>query len=425
MTDILPNANASEPDDIFQESNIAISSSHMEKVKRNSDSFSKIFLFCLIVLLVILIFYYVFKRQKRQSIIEQGYNEIFGDAFDENVEHVLQEAEEKKDLRPIDNYRVGVIQIQNVGDIDAGNRFFRRAVNEIIDNPVDEDAMFIIGGLQNFRRADNIELFEVLDHARNLVLDAHLTEIKERKVHEMPKVGDKEYVQKAILAKQQWYSDSQNVHDGKMTEVMLKQFEQVKKENEKNGLSISYPTVRKYILENTPQEKYEQVEKTLDTMDRNIDPNPYVNEREILETVVARALDPENQANKNKIMNAVIISLAEGSNSYSTVCLTGRSKLIWQSLALLDKDPEIGIMKSTQMIRNEIIEKVAKIVTDEEKKESPETLQQYVRGETNEQIENLKARIIERIESIRYEYLDLANPKDLDAVLQECIAEIR
>ncbi len=415
--------------DQFEDSPIALSTEQIQRSKAQADTFYNIFLIVLLLILVFVILYYFMKNMKRQSSspVEIGYNRVFGDAYDDNVEEVLRVAEEKKDLRPIDNYRVGVIQIQNVGDVDAGNNFFHRAIQGVIERPNDEDAVFILGGIEDFKRADNAELFQLLDQAREMVFDNHINTIHERKINEMPKAGDPQYVQKAVLSKQKWYSDSQNVHDAKMTDVMLMQYKQVKEENKQKGLTMSYETAKKFILNNIPpkeQHKKEYIQKTLDTMERNVSSLDYVNEIDVLETVVARAMDPANEQNRLKIIQALANSLADGSNDYATVCLTGRSKLIWQSLALLDFNPEIGIMKSTQMIRNEILEKVAKIISEEEGKESPETIKEYVSGGDNQQISEMKNRILERIELIRDVYKDIADPKDLNLIICECKAEI-
>jgi dihydroxyacetone kinase-like predicted kinase len=97
---------------------------------------------------------------------------------------------------------------------------------------------------------------------------------------------------------------------------------------------------------------------------------------------------------------------------------------MWQSLALLDYKQDIGVMKSKQMIRNEIFEKVAKIIIDEEAKETPETLAIYTKGGTNEQTEALKARILNRIDCIQEDYRDIANPEDINMAIAECRAEI-
>lgn len=412
----------------FEDSKIAPSKKSILAAKAKSDNFYNIFLFAVLVILIAVVVYYLFTkiRQSRQiteTKIGRHYDHIFGDVYDQNVDELLHAAEEKT-LRPIDNYRVGVVQFQNVGDVDAGNRFFQRAIREIIDDPNDADAVFIIDGIEDFRRADNRDLFEILEHARNLVLDAHITEIRERKFRELPKNDDPQYVPKSILAKQSWHRDSQNVHDAKMTEVMLKQFQQVKAENKKKDLRVDYMTIRKMLLENTPQDKQQNLINVLDTIERNDDVNKYVDEIEIIETVAARAMDPANEANRAKIFEALSDSLCDASNGTNSVCLTGRSKLIWQSLALLDFDPEIGIMKSTQMVRNEIIEKVAKIVLEEEQKATPETLAAYTKGENTEEVRLMKQQILNRIEDIREEYREIANSKDINMILAECTAEI-
>ncbi len=151
--------------DQFEDSPIALSTEQIQRSKAQADTFYNIFLIVLLLILVFVILYYFMKNMKRQSSspVEIGYNRVFGDAYDDNVEEVLRVAEEKKDLRPIDNYRVGVIQIQNVGDVDAGNNFFHRAIQGVIERPNDEDAVFILGGIEDFKRADNAELFQLLD----------------------------------------------------------------------------------------------------------------------------------------------------------------------------------------------------------------------------------------------------------------------
>jgi hypothetical protein len=423
-----PNDNTNQPndnsDDLFGDSEIAFSVSKLQKIKENSDRFYNIFLAMFIIVLVALIFYYVFRQHShKQSRIETHYNNIFGDVHDRNVDAILRLVEDQK-LGPMDNYRVGVVQIQNIGDVDAGNVYFHRAIEEIMQDPNDENAIFVIDGIRDFRRADNEDLFDFLDQAHDLVLDAHLSETNARKIRELPKNNDPEYVQKAILAKQKWNSDAQNVHDSKMTEVMTRQFHQIREENIQKGIQIPYTAAKQILHEHVTQDKYENVTKTLDAIERNDDLFKYIDEIQIFETVVSRAMDPANKNNRKQILEALADSLADGANGYGVVCITGRSKLMWQSLALLDYKQDIGVMKSKQMIRNEIFEKVAKIIIDEEAKETPETLAIYTKGGTNEQTEALKARILNRIDCIQEDYRDIANPEDINMAIAECRAEI-
>jgi hypothetical protein len=111
----------------------------------------------------------------------------------------------------------------------------------------------------------------------------------------------------------------------------------------------------------------------------------------------------------------------------TVVCMSGRTKKVWQALARLDKDIENGVLKSKQVIRNEIYQKAAKIVDDyvgENGTVSTDLKDAYTKGENTEQVKELGETIKTQIDGLKAEYLGLINPDQLNVIVEECKAVI-
>jgi adenine-specific DNA methylase len=102
--------------------------------------------------------------------------------------------------------------------------------------------------------------------------------------------------------------------------------------------------------------------------------------------------------------------------------MSGRTKKIWQSIALLDTNPEIGVFKSKQIIRNEIYQKCAKIVDSylgNAGSVSDNLKQAYYNDENTEQVNELKETIKKDIDLLIDSYANLL-PKEIEIIKNEC-----
>ena len=105
------------------------------------------------------------------------------------------------------------------------------------------------------------------------------------------------------------------------------------------------------------------------------------------------------------------------------VCMAGRTSKYWQALARLDKDPDIGVLKSKQALKNEIYEKSAKIVNDYLSDASDELKLAYQKGNISEQVTELSNSIKEEISNIKNQYTHLSNDEVIP-IIEECLAVV-
>ncbi len=87
-----------------------------------------------------------------------------------------------------------------------------------------------------------------------------------------------------------------------------------------------------------------------------------ITDEELLRLVWARADDPRNAANRDKLrqaaFDALVGSWEDGVAGRSIVCINGRTARMVGSLALLDYDPENWELTTVQEMKNEIMESV-------------------------------------------------------------------
>jgi hypothetical protein len=109
------------------------------------------------------------------------------------------------------------------------------------------------------------------------------------------------------------------------------------------------------------------------------------------------------------------------------VCMTGRNAKMWQALAYVDFNPQIGIIKNKQTLRNEVYESAAKIVDEfvgtngtasEQLKES------YRKSEKSEQVEELQESMLAKIDELYNKYSGLIPDEQLKLLINECKAVI-
>jgi hypothetical protein len=221
-------------------------------------------------------------------------------------------------------------------------------------------------------------------------------------------------------------SDSQNVHDSAVYKELEQQLMQVRAENAKIpniGLK-NYADVKGWLkarYANTSQ--IDDINQTLSFLENNYPIANGLHEQDIIVAVWQRAYDPGNTENFNQIREALGQSVAECVDHNTVVCLAGRSAKIWQSLALLDKDPQIGVLKTKQLLRNEVLELCAKVVDNyigENGSASQALKDSYKSGENTEQVRELVECIKRDMDDIHTKYADIMPADILTSTIEEC-----
>lgn len=366
------------------------------------------------------------------------FNNTRGEDFDDEAKAVIENGEAIPNPRAIDHYRIGTVYLLNANDHKGAHRHFTEALNQIIDGMVNTaEAPFILNRIEDFQQyfIDQMEL-EDLPIQRALYVNAQNNREQigavKKKITEISK-DDPEFKQKVLLSQQRWQSDNQNVHDSAIFSELKNQYQKVKNENSqiKNIQLHDYNEAVNWLRTRykNDQEKSIQLEKVLSNIGNGyqIGLFPGVNEKDIITAVWQRSFDPMNKDNATQIREAMGDAILDCVERGSVVCQTGRTTKMWQALARVDKDEEMGVLKTKQAVRNEIYQKAAKIVDDfvgENGSASQMLKDAYNKGEDTEQVKELMECMHKKMDEMRKEYTTLIPPQQLDDIIEECRAVI-
>jgi hypothetical protein len=399
--------------------------------------------YIIIVVLIVVIIYLIYRvysfmsdssHKKHRNAVAYHFNNIHGDIFDDEAKLVIQHGEKIENPEAIDHYRIGTVYLINAQDPYNAHNHFRQALEHIIEGTTDlREADYIIDRIEDYRDhfMDYIDIEELpLQHALMTQANnnARLVEGISETIPEIKK-DDPEFVQKTLLSRKRWESDSQNVHDSVIYKELFDQLQMVRDENNqvKNIYMHDYSEIRSWLrmyYEDDPK-KLEKVDKVLKFLDKN---NPVgtltgINEQDIIVNVWRRSYDKDNDSNFNAIRSALADAILDCVEGDHAVCMAGRSAKIWQALAQVDKNPEIGILKSKQLVRNEIYERCAKVVSDyvgENGSASGQLKDAYNQSAETEQVKELIECMHKDMDAIKEQYRDLLSNDQLDTIITEC-----
>jgi hypothetical protein len=356
------------------------------------------------------------------------FNSLHGELYDEQAKQTITNGELIRDKRPIDHYRLGAVYLHNAKELPKAHKHFSTALKKIIANE-SEDATFIIDRIDHFRdyfvdydvEELPIELAANINHQRQK--QNNIKQLEEKKQISSDDVA---FTQKVLLAKQQWQSDSQNVHDSAIFSILDKQLNTVINDNAQipNITEYQYSDAIKWLQDKyaVDPDKREKLTLVINNLALNY-PTNGVKEQDIITAIWRRAHDPENASCIEEIKNSLGESMLDCVEGNGLVCMAGRTSKYWQALARLDKDPDIGVLKSKQALKNEIYEKSAKIVNDYLSDASDELKLAYQKGNISEQVTELSNSIKEEIGNIKNQYTHLSNDEVIP-IIEECLAVV-
>ena len=408
------------------------------------------------VFLLLLIFYYIFKIYNKLSNtsekLEIKFKNLHGELYDDNAKDMIRIGNSMEKLSAIDHYRLGTVNLLNAKDAKKAHYHFNNALNSIIEqskngknnsyfnsnepsnnistNDIHKNT-FIIDKINDFNNYF-VELTDLTELPIQEAILAHYDQQKEKaivfnvKKTELLK-ENQDLPQKIILSNQTWESDSQNVHDSVLYNTLEKQYEIVSLENKKikDIEKYDYNDVVKWIRYHfkSDLDKTNEINKVFNIIDKNdLIGLGNIREKDIIVAIWQRSQDPRNKENNLDIKKSLAESVLECIEGGMPVCMSGRTKKIWQSIALLDINPEIGVFKSKQIIRNEIYQKCAKIVDSylgNAGSVSDNLKQAYYNDENTEQVNELKETIKKDIDLLIDSYANLL-PKEIEIIKNEC-----
>lgn len=413
-------------------------------VTYKSNKYMQYILIGLLIIVAIYLILNIFYKLKidgedyNQRQTHKYFNNLHGESYDADAKQAIKYGESIDNPRAIDHYRLGTTYLVNANNPHKAHEHFRKALDQIIEGAVDlREVPFIIDRIDDYKDqfVDFPEIEElpiqqaILTHYE---VQNRLNQNMERKKADI-KDDDPELTQKILLARQEWESDSQNVHDTAIRDELQQQLVRVRDENSTipNINQKDYSDVTNWlkIRYRDDPSNLKKINKILNFLNQNypLRHAPEFTERDILVNVWRRAYDPGNRERFDEIREAIGNALLDCIEGDAVVCADGRISKIWQCLATLDKDPEVGILKSKQALRNEIYERSAKIVSDhvgENGSASIALKEAYINGENTEQVKELAECMKQQIKELRGEYEHLLPKERLDLILEECLAVI-
>jgi hypothetical protein len=401
-----------------------------------------------ITLLLIFILFLLFKIYGRikfggedyyQRQTHHYFNNLHGETFDDDARLAIEYGEAIMNPRAMDNYRVGTAYLINANNPHKAYEHYNRALEQIINGNVDiRETPFILERIDDYkdRFTDFPEIEELpLQRAMMVHFEAQrnlIEKLGERKKEDIA-AGDPDFTQKLIISRQKWQSDPQNVHDETVYDMIRSQFHHVREENNNipEARSRTYHEAVNWlrIRYNNDPEKKAKLEKVITVLNNDYPVGiiPGVNEREIITNVWRRMYHPENKGKMNALRDALGDAVLDCVEGNTTVCLDGRVSKIWQALARIDYDEDIGVLKSKQSIRNEIYERAAKIVDDHVGSNgvaSDALKEAYNRGEQTEQVKEVIEVMRSKMDELGVEYAGMLQPEQLRLTIEECKAVV-
>lgn len=402
--------------------------------------------YAIITITVILIIYLIMRLFYKIKIQGEDYNQrqahhyfnnLHGDTFDDDAKQAIKYGESIDTPRAIDHFRLGTTYLITANNPRRAHQHFRQALDQIIQGEVEiKEVPFLLDRIDDYKN-HFVNFPEIEELPIQMAMMAHfeakqnLLKQVEKKKPEISK-DDPEFTQKVLLAQQNWESDAQNVHDTAIYGELVQQFQKVRSENNRipNISTKTYADAMRWLkirYQNEPDKlnKVRDVEKMLNNNYKLSQLN--ATEQDLVTTIWQRAYDPENKDRFNEIREAFGDAITDCVEGGHVVCLDGRSSKIWQALAKLDKDPQIGILKTKQMLRNEIYEKSAKIVDEyigNSGTASTELKDAYNRDDNTEQVNELRECIKGQIDSLAVQYKGLLPDEQIKLALEECKAVV-
>jgi tetratricopeptide (TPR) repeat protein len=411
----------------------------------NIDTSSLLFYYIAIAIIVIFTIWLIVKILKRIKINGEDYyqrktrlsfNKVQGEDYNKFAKDTIQYGELIENPNAIDHYRVGTVYLLNAKNYHSAFRHFNQALDEIIDGKVDlTETPFIINRIDDLNHIfmdTNIEETLPIQQALLTYYQNTKKQISEKPTTNIISKDDPEFKQKMILSRQNWQSDSQNVHDSAIYNELLEQVNEVMCQNRQipDYELHNYDEVINWLrvrYRDTP-EKY-KVEKVIALLNNDypISILNGISERTLITAIWQRSYDEINENNAGSIREALGDAVLDCVEGDYVVCITGRSSKLWQSLALLDANPKIGILKTKQAIRNEIFDKAAKVVNDFVgiNGSASESLKlAYLEDENSEQVIELKEVMKQKIKNIGKDYVNLLPQDQIDIIILECLSII-
>lgn len=394
--------------------------------------------YTLLIIVLVMCIYYAIDVYKRHTSFGDLYNALEGESpkyAQEAIAAAIETPEEDRNSEYY--YRLGVIHQHNLHDRFTADQFYKLALKtlnkELRENPhPNNDYLFITDRIADNARLDGNQGLQGLamniQHAgMQIQLENPIGYIDQDNTTTV-KPENSSIRANLIEQNKSYKSDSQNVHDSTLTEFLREQYQKIKSYNESEGINFS---PEGFSPSTTDGAKAQRISFVLDTIKRNSSDTSLINgtEYDLLASVWTRINSRSNAKNKEKLIESFEDQLNECATSPSaTVCVAGRCGHVISSLALLDKDPNIGVLKTKEVLRNEFLDGASKIVeryTGVDSSITPkEILNDFNSGKGTPDVMSLKETMINEINNLGATYTGKLPDEQRNLVIQQSLAVI-
>jgi len=424
------------------------------------DSYVNSNFFMIILIFMIVLFYIVLSAWYSKSIdahIERTYNEINGSPINDEKKFTefVRGIKKKNKITALDLYRLGSLcDYVGCNTVNA-SYYYKQSLEKIKEKHPNGRAfspqdIFIINKIKDRIRLNKLYvalLRQGLYIEERPLQPIHINQIN-ADLEDIDRIGtinidrfgaigiefgpinaDQIGIERTHTSENKtpaWTSDSQNVHDTNINQELVQQYNLVS--NSVGPSNWNLHKISEYISSPAITEKMPAFE--LDNVFRATNMLRYienhdpviamlgVRESEYMSNIFSYIMQ-QNDEKKTVMTQNFINNLKDMEGNGSPVCINGRTTRALSSLAWpedIDFQDGIGILKSGQVIKNEILSKVGHIRDSVLANEDKEIVDKYNAGE---QMEVLQATIMKEIDDkILADYSE-AKGIDLKAIRNE------
>jgi hypothetical protein len=331
-----------------------------------------------IVVIIIILFIYLCKYLPINS--DNIYLQMNGDNDKDTARRYIQMKNYSlTGGTPIDNYRMGSIYDHIFKDTQKAHNYYKKSINQLKKNKKIPETRFIQGRIANRIEINNnleiddnllnIEIIRDLEEELNdleLLFNRFETELPVPSRDNRSYMTDtatphksKESIEKLI----EWRSDSQNVHDSNINNQSTEQFNTIEQYIIQNLIYIwEYPDIIQFIrtvklsdIDEPNREDAIHMLEYIGKYDRKI---MKIGKKEKYLVQIIFSYINSRMGNQTQMEN-FILNLKKSYNEGTPLCIIGIFNNLLSSIA--DPESGIGVAKSQQVIRNEILTRAAHI----------------------------------------------------------------
>lgn len=395
--------------------------------------------YALLIIVLVICIYYAVDVYKHTTSFSSLYNSLEGEDpkyAKEAIKAALDMPEEDRDSEYY--YRLGVIYQHNLHDKYNANKFYKIAL-KILNKELREtkqpnnDYLFITDRIaDNARLAGDQNLQNLANNTQHLGIQIQLQYVNQDdwfNITNTQKIATANNSMRANAIEQNktFKSDSQNVHDSALTGFLREQFAKIKQYNQSENINFSPEGFKPNTKD---AEKARRIGFVLDTIKRNSTDTSLIGgtEYDLLGSVWTRINSRANSRNREKLIESLEDQLNEcATGPSSTVCVAGRCSHLVSSLALLDQDPNIGVLKTKELLRNELLDGAAKIVeryTGSNKITPQNIIDDFNANRVTDEVKKLKEIMTNEITHLSTAYAGKLPDEQRALVVQQSLAVI-